>query len=110
MSEVIVPAIFEQTLSLSDGSSGPSLSEALQFDRQEVSNLYSYAEGLFQFAFTERSVGYGDSEATTQQAKTSFQVRAAWGVGQSIDRQPYVYYFGYPVSARAEFDRLIYMY
>ena len=60
---VTVPSVMETALSLGDGSTGADLSAALQFDQEEVANLYSYRAGEFCFSFQASlwffGVGYG---------------------------------------------------
>lgn len=74
MAKVIVPASFEQFLTLGDGSTGASLSAALCFDQEEVPNLYSLRGDEFHFAFQEQGVAYHEKEATTRRAEVSLQV------------------------------------
>ena len=52
--KVIVPSIMEPALSLGDGSTGADLSKALQFDQEQVANLYTYRAGEFCFSFQAR--------------------------------------------------------
>ena len=80
MAGVTVPAILEESLSLEDGTQGPSLAAALQFDQNTISNLYSCTadNGEFCFNFTEKGVAYGEKEATQQQATVTFKVLMLW--------------------------------
>ena len=93
MSSVVVPATFEQNLALGDGSAtGCPFERALQFNQDDVPNLYSIKEGEFKLSFQEHATAYDETEPSDLLVETSFAVNqqqgSSPGFSLTVDRTP----------------------
>ena len=66
MAALVIPVALEKNLALGNGSTegGFPLAKALQFDQNEVPNLYSISAGELKFHFQEHGVAYSETVAS----------------------------------------------
>ncbi len=78
MEKLCIPVALERNLALLDGSTegGFSIDKALQFDQNEVSNLYSISGKELRFSFQEHGVAYNETSATDYMVKATVQLQS----------------------------------
>lgn len=66
MASLTIPVLLEKNLALGDGTTegGCPIVDALQFDQDKVSNLYTTTGDELTFAFQEHGVAYDETNAT----------------------------------------------
>lgn len=90
MADLIVPATLEKNLALGDGSTeaGFPIDRALQFDQNEVPNLYTSLGGELKFAFQEHGVAYNEKDATDCLVEATIQLEEGTNFSVKVDPKP----------------------
>ncbi len=90
MAALVIPVLLEKNFALGDGSTegGCPISKALEFDQNEVANLYSIGAGEFKLSFQEHGVAYNETDASDCLVEASIVLHEGEGRSFSLQVDP----------------------